>query len=237
MQSVAKMMQWPAAGGNCVLCCEGEVEDVAHFLQRCPRLQPCRDRLAREADCRLRNAGVPGVELLALLQAGGTSQLRALLGAPVGVVPTDVELYKQWAFARWTLDKLAKNFLLACWRLRGAYLGELHVERGVLKHTPSKLSVSDLLVKQQQQCTVGSTCIDSSKEFWTAWLPKVERFVTDGSSRRRAAFFVVSEGRQTGLFYKWSDCRRSVAGFEGARYRGFCTLAEAEDFMDCSNIS
>ena len=96
--------------------------------------------LAREADCRLRNAGVPGAELLALLQAGGTSQLRALLGADVGYAPTDVELHKQWAFARWTLDKLAKNFLLACWRLRGAYLGELQVERGVLKHTPSKLS-------------------------------------------------------------------------------------------------
>ena len=132
MQSVAKMLPWPVAGGNCVLCGDGEVEDVTHFLQRCPRLQPCRDRLARESDCRLRNAGVPGAELLALLQAGGTSQLRALLGADVGYAPTDVELHKQWAFARWTLDKLAKNFLLACWRLRGAYLGELQVERAVL---------------------------------------------------------------------------------------------------------
>ena len=48
------------------------------------------------------------------------------------------------------------------------------------------------------------------------------RVDTGGSSRHRAAFFVVSEGRQAGLFSKWSDCRRSVAGFEGARYWGFC---------------
>ena len=42
-------------------------------------------------------------------------------------------------------------------------------------------------------------------------------------------FFVVWHGRETGLFYKWADCMRSVANVAKAKFKGFATLAEAEE--------
>ena len=36
-------------------------------------------------------------------------------------------------------------------------------------------------------------------------------------------------GPSDGVFCKWSDCRRSVADFEGAHFRGFDALAAEED--------
>ena len=41
-------------------------------------------------------------------------------------------------------------------------------------------------------------------------------------------FYVVWNGRQTGIFTDWPTCERQVKGFERARFKGFSTLAEAE---------
>ena len=57
-----------------MLCGLDEEESVAHFLQRCPTLAPCRERFEREAEARLRLAGQPGAQLLALLHSGGRAQ-------------------------------------------------------------------------------------------------------------------------------------------------------------------
>jgi ribonuclease HI len=42
-------------------------------------------------------------------------------------------------------------------------------------------------------------------------------------------FYVVWNGRKTGLFESWNDCRKQVEGVEGAKFKGFPTreLAEA----------
>jgi len=41
-------------------------------------------------------------------------------------------------------------------------------------------------------------------------------------------YYVVWEGRETGVFSDWETCRSQVYGFQGAKYKGFATLNEAE---------
>ncbi len=41
-------------------------------------------------------------------------------------------------------------------------------------------------------------------------------------------FYVVWQGRETGIFNDWSTCKKQIDGFAGARYKSFKTLAEAE---------
>lgn len=39
--------------------------------------------------------------------------------------------------------------------------------------------------------------------------------------------YAVRRGRQTGLFNTWAECEQQVAGFPGARFKGFTSAAEA----------
>ncbi|MGN0235474.1 MAG: viroplasmin family protein [Paludibacteraceae bacterium] len=41
-------------------------------------------------------------------------------------------------------------------------------------------------------------------------------------------FYVVWQGKQTGVFTSWADCEAQVKGVEGAKYKSFPTRAEAE---------
>lgn len=41
-------------------------------------------------------------------------------------------------------------------------------------------------------------------------------------------FYVVWQGRQTGIFTDWDTCKKQVDGLAGAKYKSFKTLAEAE---------
>ncbi len=41
-------------------------------------------------------------------------------------------------------------------------------------------------------------------------------------------FYVVWQGRETGIFNDWVTCKKHIDGFAGARYKSFKTLAEAE---------
>ncbi len=40
-------------------------------------------------------------------------------------------------------------------------------------------------------------------------------------------FYVVWEGRMTGIFDTWSECKASVEGHQGAKYKSFATREEA----------
>ena len=133
------------------------------------------------------------------------------------------------AFACWTLDKVAKSYLRACWKLRLAMLGELRVDHGVLKCEPSYECVAEL--KQKQDERRSASRVISPKDLETHWRPwtRGPSRRANKSSRKRGAFYVVWRGRQTGLFYKWSDCMRSVANFAGARFRGYGSWWAAEE--------
>ena len=41
-------------------------------------------------------------------------------------------------------------------------------------------------------------------------------------------FYVVWEGRKTGVFTSWKVCKTQIDGFEGAQYKSFASLDEAE---------
>ena len=206
MPSVARMMRWPACGGKCVLCGLDEEESVAHFLQRCPTLAPCRERFEREVEARLCLAGQPRTQLLALLHSGGRAQLRALLGEPdIEPLADDADQAEtnQQACALW-VDKLTKNFLQACWRLREALVGKLRVEHRVLIHEPGRGEVQAVMARLLGPASEHKTEV-VAKGLWRAWLDKARRRSGRPSKRQRSAFFVVHRGREPGLFYKWSQ--------------------------------
>lgn len=46
-----------------------------------------------------------------------------------------------------------------------------------------------------------------------------------------AKYYAVQKGRSTGVFFTWAECQKQVAGFSGASFKSFPTLAEAEAFV------
>ncbi|MGK7932167.1 MAG: viroplasmin family protein [Microcystaceae cyanobacterium] len=42
-------------------------------------------------------------------------------------------------------------------------------------------------------------------------------------------YYVVWQGRRTGIFASWQDCKQQVDGFKGAKYKSFKTRGEAEE--------
>ncbi len=45
-------------------------------------------------------------------------------------------------------------------------------------------------------------------------------------------FYGVRAGRETGVFDDWDACRASVEGYTGAKYKGFLTRQDAQDYVD-----
>lgn len=48
----------------------------------------------------------------------------------------------------------------------------------------------------------------------------------------KAKFYAVKAGRQKGIFLSWDDCKNSISGYSGAKYKSFPTRAEAEAFLN-----
>ena len=44
-------------------------------------------------------------------------------------------------------------------------------------------------------------------------------------------YYAVKKGKVTGVFKSWGECRNAVEGYSGARYKGFSTLEEAEEYL------
>ena len=76
-----------------------------------------------------------------------------------------------------------------------------------------------------------------AEESWRDWLQVDERRSSNRRRRGRAAFYVVWRGRETGIFYKWADCMRSVANVAKAKFKGFVTWAEAEEAWETAQES
>lgn len=47
-------------------------------------------------------------------------------------------------------------------------------------------------------------------------------------SKKKAQYYVVWHGKEPGIYDSWEACEAQVKGAEGAKYKGFGTLAEAE---------
>ena len=44
-------------------------------------------------------------------------------------------------------------------------------------------------------------------------------------------YYAVKQGRQTGIFSSWADCKAQVMGFSGAVYKSFPTMEEAQNYL------
>lgn len=45
-------------------------------------------------------------------------------------------------------------------------------------------------------------------------------------------FYAIKAGHQTGIFNSWDECKRLVEGYPNAKYKGFSTLKEAQNYMN-----
>lgn len=45
-------------------------------------------------------------------------------------------------------------------------------------------------------------------------------------------FYAVRQGRKTGIYYTWDECKQQVTGYSGAVYKGFTLQKDAEDFLN-----
>lgn len=45
-------------------------------------------------------------------------------------------------------------------------------------------------------------------------------------------FYAVKKGRKTGIFNSWDECKAQVEGFEGAVFKSFANLGDAEEFLN-----
>lgn len=189
---------------------------------------------------RLECLGRPGEAILDELRAGGSRQLAIMLGRVPSAPPTeDSGLRRRWGKALWCYDRNLKNYIVAVWRFRKLLVGDLNIEKGLLVTRPTKLAgfsgraAVDEALRRQGDTPKHALCNWlACKQFWSPWVPLAppkwgwKKSVARG---RKSAFYVVWAGRKRGLFYLWSDTLRSVANFEDAVFKGFATLAEAEE--------
>lgn len=45
-------------------------------------------------------------------------------------------------------------------------------------------------------------------------------------------FYAIKAGYQTGIFNSWEECKELVTGYPNAKYKGFSTMKEAQDYMN-----
>ena len=50
-------------------------------------------------------------------------------------------------------------------------------------------------------------------------------------AKSKKKFYVVFKGRKVGIFKTWKECESQVFGFQGAQYKSFLTLEEAQNAL------
>ena len=44
-------------------------------------------------------------------------------------------------------------------------------------------------------------------------------------------YYCVINGRTPGIYTNWEDCKAQVNGFKGAKYKGFATIEQAQQYI------
>ena len=100
--------------------------------------------------------------------------------------------------------------------------GRLSIAGGVL----SVLPIADRKVGSSLPRLGGSLDVDDV--YWRQWVRKKAMWGDANLAvSEPSPYYAVLVGRKTGVYYKWYHVQRNICGFEGARYRGCATLAEA----------
>lgn len=58
----------------------------------------------------------------------------------------------------------------------------------------------------------------------------IERFLANKKNLNQKNYYVVCEGRKTGIFLTWKETEKNISGFSGAVFKKFPTISEAVDF-------
>lgn len=45
-------------------------------------------------------------------------------------------------------------------------------------------------------------------------------------------YYAVKKGKVPGIYFNWNDCKAMVDGYQGAVYKSFKTIEEAEKFIN-----
>ena len=94
---------WPKESRVCLMCSLGEVEDVDHFIMRCPAYDRHRQRLLLTVDTAISKTAAPIPQIL-----GANNRLAIVLGKRIGAI-------------RWEdkIDMATKCYLRKAWNGRG----------------------------------------------------------------------------------------------------------------------
>ena len=232
LSRVASVLKWPRSGGACLLCRSGIIEDAQHFLLDCPALSVHRDQFLTSLQSALASVGGAGVSVWSKFQEAVQTRDDAALELIAGACPPldRPRGYEQIAFeeecgkAYYVFDKCVKNYLVRCWRARGARIGTVRVAGGILSHIPAAGTFSFRPPMVLEPLTVADRSL---------WEPFVRLYriadkpIVSRKCKKRKNFFVVTRGRVKGIFERWCDAFASVAGFSGAKVKGFNSLADA----------
>ena len=50
-------------------------------------------------------------------------------------------------------------------------------------------------------------------------------------------FYAVKNGRQTGIFMTWDECKDKITGYKGAVFKSFSNIDDAKKFLGCDDFS
>ena len=104
-------------------------------------------------------------------------------------------------------------------------LGSVNVVDGQLVH---KAATTAFPVFKPCIVPVGFDPFAIADRPWKAWGPAVQAG-TKWCSKKMSNFFVVWQGHHTGVFYRWRDVCAATSGWAGAKFKGFDSLAAAEE--------
>ena len=65
--------------------------------------------------------------------------------------------------------------------------------------------------------------------FFRAGIIEISNYAGGGMAKKK--FYAVRQGRKTGMFLTWDECKKQVMGYPGAIYKSFGTEAEAKEYL------
>ena len=226
MQRVARVMHLPPVFGACLMCRTGTIEDPGHFLLSCPALTSARASFHDSLASSLALAGHAGQILLASFRSASPAKaLQMIAGCPVTLTcPPGTESgahAEQCGKALFALDRVSKEYLTRCWRLRAAQVGSFSVAGG-------RLSVlSPPSPTREASPRVGQPIVSLEGRDWVPFIPKPPALPSAQRKGGRKGWHVVWRGRNPGLFYRWCDARDNIAGIDDALYKGYYNQDDA----------
>jgi hypothetical protein len=220
MTRIASRVGWPTTHGKCLMCLSGAMEDTAHFLLHCPAYTAERKACSRILKLRTNEDG-PDV----FGNATEDTRVGWIMGKPS---PRAIQCAKRAAKVAYATDSTLKNFIRACWRRRSHRLAFMELSymdgqyQAVVTPRPSVA----------YKYNIPPTKHSRENGPWRNWLVHTP-WIAWGQTKltRRSRYFVVWNGRENGLFYKWDDCWQSIKFLPRPGFKGFMRLENAVQFL------